>query len=190
MKYLMLPITHIRLFVYALGIFTLFVGAYVWYTKLFNRNSINTDAALQREDVRWILVYIGSPTCGSSNHPALPRLWKITDDTLRFRARRLRLGLHRVGLTLGGSVHAGLKHLERMGAFDEISVGGGWRNLSFRWLRGALGGVAATPQLVLYLEQEGTPRLLLRLVGPVQWQRWAASRMPLALIDTLQVRAF
>ncbi len=87
-------------------------------------------------------------------------------------------------------MHAGLKHLERMGAFDEISVGGGWRNFSFRWLRGTLGGVAATPQLVLYLEQEGTPRLLLRLVGPVQWQRWAASRMPLALIDTLQVRAF
>ncbi|MDQ7040413.1 MAG: hypothetical protein Q9M35_05685 [Rhodothermus sp.] len=143
-----------------------------------------------REDVRLILVYIGSPTCGPSNHPALPRLWKVMNDTLRLRARRWRLRLHRVGITGGASVPAGLEHLERTGAFDEISVGGSWQNLSFRWLRGTLGGVAATPQLVLYLEQAGTPRLLLRLVGPVQWQHWAASGMPLALIDTLQIRAF
>ena len=86
-------------------------------------------------------------------------------------------------------MHAGLKHLERMGVFDEISVGGRWQNLSFRWLRMKLGGAAATPQLVLYLEQEGTPRLLLRLVGPAQWQRWVTLGMPLASNDTLSVES-
>ena len=66
MKYRILPIIRIRLLVYALGMFALFVGAYVWYLKLFNRKSVNTEAALQREEARWILVYIGSPTCGPS----------------------------------------------------------------------------------------------------------------------------
>ncbi|WP_397546566.1 hypothetical protein ABUL39_11485 [Rhodothermus marinus] len=156
----------------------------MWYQKLFAASALPADTP-PSFDTRLVAVYIGSPTCGPSNHPNLPALLRTIRTHLQDYAEAHRQGVHFVGVAISRLPTDGLKHLERMGPFDEVAAGGRWHSLAFRGLRAMLGGAAATPQLVLYLDAEGHTRLLLRLVGVDRIRQWVQAGMPLAAPDTL-----
>lgn len=96
------------------------------------------------------------------------------------------------GVSLEGSVVEGLHHLEALGAFDEISVGGNWTNSSVvRYLGADMGDHqrALIPQVVL-LEREvrsagaaslvvGPEKELGRFVGVRDIADWVKNGAPL-----------
>ncbi len=159
-------------------------GGYLWYQKLFATSELSA-AALPAFDTRLVVVYIGSPTCGPSNHPDLPALLRTMQAHVRTYAETHQQDVHFVGIAISHSPADGLKHLERMGPFHEVAAGGRWASLAFRGLRALHGGAAATPQLVFYQETEEGARLLLRLVGIDRIRRWVQAGMPLAEPDTV-----
>lgn len=159
-------------------------GGYVWYQKLFAASELPANP-FPSFDTRLVAAYIGSPTCGPSNHPDLPKLLQTVRTHLTAYAEAQQQGVHFVGVAISRSPADGLKHLERMGPFDELAAGGRWHSLAFRGLRAMLGGAAATPQLVLYQETEDRSWLLLRLVGLDRIRQWVQAGMPLAEPDTL-----
>ncbi|MDQ7041718.1 MAG: hypothetical protein Q9M35_12350, partial [Rhodothermus sp.] len=158
-------------------------GGYLWYQKLFAASELSAEA-LPVFDARLVLVYIGSPTCGPSNHPDLPALLQTVQARLRAHAETHRQGVHFVGIAISRSPSDGLQHLERMGPFHEVAAGGRWASLAFRGVRALLGGATATPQLVFYQETKDEARLLLRLVGIDRIRRWVQAGMPLPAVDT------
>lgn len=183
----MIAMKHLNFKVYFIYLvsFVLFAwGGYLWYQKLFAAPGAPVDTSASF-DTRLVAVYIGSPTCGPSNHPDLPALLRTIRTHLRTYAETRRQGVHFVGVAISRSPADGLKHLERMGPFHEVAAGGRWNSLAFRGLRAMLGGAAATPQLVLYLDAESHTRLLLRLIGVDRIRQWVQAGMPLAEPDTL-----
>lgn len=135
------------------------------------------------------LVYIGSPNCAWSNVPELPRL--IEEATLRGREQAMQLGIGfaSIGVGKSNSVDAGIKHLARIGDFDELITGRGWYGIGTRrYVSQDLGGPAATPQVVL-VAREILPgneraivgeRVLARYIGVDPIRKWVetGARIP------------
>lgn len=137
-----------------------------------------------------LVVYVGASTCGPSNDPALPSLWKEAVDSIRSVATRRGVSVRTIGIAREYSVAAGLSHLEKLGELDEVNVG--QRELalgSLRYIALDHSGVPATPQIVL-LERElpalGNTvdpsalkeRLLVRRVGLRDVANWIALGVP------------
>lgn len=94
------------------------------------------------------------------------------------------------GVSLEPTVDGGLRHLGRLGRFDEISVGGNWTNSSvIRYLGGTIGQTRETaiPQVVLFereIRQEASTlqvsseREIGRYVGHDEIGRWVREGAP------------
>jgi hypothetical protein len=95
------------------------------------------------------------------------------------------------GVSLEGSVDAGLRHLATLSQFDEVSVGGNWTNSSVvRYLGADLGNTRTTaiPQLIL-LEREvqqdvstlhvAPERELARYIGLDEIDSWVRRGAPM-----------
>ncbi len=97
-----------------------------------------------------VLVFIGSSTCGASSDPELhERLERIASF---YREQSLRSGGYTttLGVALDWDTNDGLRFLNKMGAFDEISIGRNWLNshsVAFVWRD--LPGAPTLPQLVV-----------------------------------------
>ena len=181
--YLTIRIDLIKVTIYFVSLISMGVGSYLWYQKLFSNHDHIETINFNESFPRLVLVYIGSPTCGPSNHPMLPQLLRTMRSHLSSRILRYQIGFHQVGIAIGASPKDGLQHLEKMGPFDELGIGGQWKNLAFRWIRDQVGGATVTPQIVLYWEENHGLRLVLRLVGIDQIRQWVKRSMPLPFLD-------
>lgn len=126
-----------------------------------------------------LLVYIGSPTCGPSNDPALPLLLEAMRHRLQEVAKERGIAFRMVGIAISRDVRSGLQHLEKMGPFHEVAVGARWQNLAVRYVQEIAPGLQATPQLVLLVRKVSAYHVLLRWVGVDRMQRWVEVGMPL-----------
>jgi hypothetical protein len=141
-------------------------------------------STIQRPDSTYaelVLVYLGSSGCAASNAAFLPAAVAQLQKRLAMEASKHGMVFTSIGVAKDASVHAGLDHLDRTASFDEIAVGGSWRNVAIqRYVFGKVPGRPATPQLVL-LERRvsgATARVedvdvLLRKVGSTTIRRWS-----------------
>ena len=136
-----------------------------------------------------VVVYIGAggvdgAMAGLADSVRLAAARQITGPGRQFR-------LH--GISIDPEVDAGVRDLARVGAFDEISVGGNWTNSAVvRYLGGDFGRdypTTAVPQVIV-LERDidnqittlhvGPERELARYVGTDKIWDWARHGAPLS----------
>lgn len=136
-----------------------------------------------------VLVYIGSPHCAFSAAPEIPGIVRASQRALGSRSRSWGLKFASVGVSPSTLPEAGLRHLQGIAEFDEISAGRGWDGLASRYLTASPhGGAAITPQLVVLLRSSTAGRrlqapdeaLLLRIAGRDAMERWlnAGAQVP------------
>lgn len=141
------------------------------------------------------MVFIGSSRCAASNRESLPPAVERLKLLLRDRAAQSGRSFTTLGVARDWDVEAGLAHLRRFGRFDEVSAGRNWLNggvLHYVW--DDLPGQAATPQVVVVERRlvdrrtseaaDGVvqdERLVTRLVGWKEIERWARRGAPLQL---------
>ncbi|HWK90419.1 MAG TPA: hypothetical protein VNP72_10540 [Longimicrobium sp.] len=138
-------------------------------------------------------VFIGASHCTPSNHESLPPAVERLKLLLRDRAARSGRSFTTLGIARDWSVDAGLAHLGKFGLFDEVVAGRNWLNVGLlRYVWEDVPGQAATPQVLVLdrrLVDRGAPeaadgvvqdeRLVTRLVGWEEIERWAARGAPL-----------
>lgn len=85
-------------------------------------------------------------------------------------------------------VRHGLEHLEKFGAFDEVTTGRGWLNMGvLEYIYGDMPGAAATPQVIVVertVKRDGEwgiedQRVLARRAGLDEIEEWAKEGSPL-----------
>ncbi len=141
------------------------------------------------------LIYIGSSTCYWSNVDLLPSLLREIKTQLRERAQSTGYYFASIGIARDRNVESGLRHLRKMGPFDEVMTGRGWLNIGvLKYVFEDLPGPAATPQVLvvkrqLYRELEATEirseEILVRKVGVAEIEAWVQQGMPLPTIAAL-----
>lgn len=102
------------------------------------------------EGQQLFLVYIGSGGCAWSGVDGLPDIVDSIKRGLLRQATDAGISFASMGVALDWSTEAGIAHLEKIGAFDEIAVGFSWMNsaaLKYIWQQ--FPGAASTPQLIL-----------------------------------------
>lgn len=143
-----------------------------------------------------VLVYIGSSTCPWANLPEFPGLVRAMKTELQSKARRYGKAFGALGIARDRVAADGLKHLAKLGAFDEVLAGNGWANTGiqhFLYGDGELAGPSATPQVVLLsrrlarraghvsVEDE---RVLLRKTGFESIREWRVNGFPVQALTT------
>lgn len=127
------------------------------------------------------LVYIGSSNCYWSNVEGLPFLVRDARSQLRPRARAARYHFAAVGIARDRDVDNGLRHLRKMGEFDEVMTGRGWLNIGvLKYVYEDLPGPAITPQVLVvrrWLDRDTVigireEDVLLRKVGFTEIETW------------------
>lgn len=97
-----------------------------------------------------VFVYVGSSRCGPSNSPELPSAIHSAMDAVRSEAKRRGLGFASIGVAKEASANAGIAHLAKMAAFDEVAAGQSELNqASQHFLSRDHRGLEATPQIIL-----------------------------------------
>jgi hypothetical protein len=150
------------------------------------------DTASVRREL--VMVYIGSSTCAVSNRRELRDDVRELRRQLQTRAAAAGRTFVSVGVAVDLRADAGLRHLERMGPFDEVAAGRGWANAhALRYVWEEWPGIAGTPQIVL-VEREmrvegegpggvsyaaGPERLVLRKAGLWEIGRWSENGAPI-----------
>lgn len=141
-----------------------------------------------------VMLYFGSANCAWSNGDQVRRAVRHTARSLAEQARRRGWSFEAVGVALDWSPDEGLKHLRRVGSFDEVSAGNSWANmLATRFYSGQSGEPAATPEILVVLRVLRRPNraegvlnhvatretLVTRKSGLVELTQWAAEGSPL-----------
>ena len=91
-----------------------------------------------------VLVYFGSATCGWSNHPDLPGIIDSAKVMVRGHAAELGASFSTMGIAINWDTKDGVKHLDKIGRFDDIITGRGDSGIGARTYRDILVG---TPQV-------------------------------------------
>lgn len=142
-----------------------------------------------------LMVYIGSSTCGPSNTPGLDETIERLKLATQSRARGRGLTFATMGIARDRNVGAGLEHLAKFGAFDELSAGRGWYNMGLvKYLYEEVPGTAATPQVLVVQRRVlggltrgyGPERVLARKVGVKEILDWEAAGAPLPKVERPQ----
>jgi hypothetical protein len=157
-----------------------------------SRATPGSDTASVRREL--VMVYIGSSTCAVSNRRELRADVRQIQRQLQARAAATGRTFVSLGVAVDRRADAGLRHLERMGRFDEVAAGQGWANAhARRYVWEEWPGIAGTPQIVL-IEREirvvrdgpggvnyasGPERLVLRKAGLWEIGRWREAGAPL-----------
>lgn len=106
-----------------------------------------------------VMVYVGSQSCGASNHESLPAAVEAIKLRLANYAATHELSFKAEGVALDWSPERGLDHLGRFGLFDELSAGYNWGSssaLKYLWADGQVDPV--TPQILVYEREFIAPR--------------------------------
>ncbi len=148
-------------------------------------------AAAQEAGEEIVLVYVGSSKCAWSNAPELPGIVRALKRDLLARARAEGRGFAAAGVARDVRAAAGLAHLEKFGAFDEVMAGRSWANAGVqKYMYGNMPGPGATPQILVVartLDYDhghvsiSDERVLARAVGLEEITEWAAKGAPLAM---------
>jgi hypothetical protein len=145
--------------------------------------------------IELVMVFVGSSSCTAAKDPRLRAAILGAKESVRAQAAGRRVRSHIEGVAIDDTPARGWRYLRRFGSFDEVSVGGGWKNLSMiRYVLQGLPGPAETPQVVLLrrrVDWTGTEngdsryriddvQLLLREVGLPQIYAWVrtGARVP------------
>lgn len=154
--------------------------------------------ALPRAGLQYVVVYIGSSRCGPSNQKETLEAVRSAISTIRSRGTLEGRGVVSIGIAREQSVLAGLDHLRKVEAFDEVAAGqGDFNQSSGRFISIDHRGVGATPQIVVIerVIQPGggildpsaiSERVLVRKVGAHEITRWIQRGVPLPKRRALQ----
>jgi hypothetical protein len=134
---------------------------------------------------QFVVLFIGSSTCGASTRPELPEALQRIRAGLANEAEAQGATISFVGVATDWSLPAGLKFLSPFGPFNQVIVGDGWLNtatVTYVWRD--LPGAAALPQIVV-LRRDVTVRpeavtisedkLLIRKTGVDDLVNWSKS---------------
>jgi hypothetical protein len=141
-----------------------------------------------RQEHEIVLLYVGRASCGWCRRPEMHVALDEAREVLRSRLIAAGWKFKTYGVGIDYSPQQSLDHLQRMGPFDAISAGDGWRSLAGSMLAsGKLAGPRATPQLLVLRrlnrvsgpESNGfaeiiSEQLLVRKVGLFEIQEWLA----------------
>ncbi len=132
------------------------------------------------------LIYFGSASCGWANHPDLPHLISNAKTALLRRASMLNASFSAMGIALDWDARVGVRHLDKIGDFDEIAAG------RYVYGRGVLAHqhlLNGTPQVSVLVRtmQESTggyprrfdERELIRMTSMDQIASWVRRGAPL-----------
>lgn len=190
-RYLVIILACILFLAFALGPF----GGYLpvikfdtyWKSPKIRRDTSSFTLQQGRE---LTLVYIGSSTCYFSNKDFLPRALKSIKSKIKNKARENGYNFVTMGISRDWSIERGIDHLERMGEFDEISVGRSWANQGLlKYIWNEIPGRPAIPQVLVVDQNLKTPdgnlntyriegeKLIIRKVGVNEIKRWIKNRI-------------
>ena len=98
----------------------------------------------------WQVVYVGNSKCWASNDSRVAPAVRTIVRAVGSQVGSINESLSTLGVATDPDHEAGLRHLEQIGVFDQISLGGIWRNHSLAYLRSIESGIAvATPTLLI-----------------------------------------
>jgi hypothetical protein len=133
-----------------------------------------------------LFVYIGSSGCGAANLPTMPDLIKASREKAKESSQAAARRFVSVGIATDADVRAGLAHLAKFGAFDEVTTGRGWANIgALKYVHEGLAGMPATPQVLvvdrhLINGDDGVrvtgERVLVRRVGVKDIEHWLTTK--------------
>jgi hypothetical protein len=140
-----------------------------------------------------VVVYIGRAGCYWCKRPELKDAVHRMRPILAASANQHGYRFYQQAIGLDAESARPDGNLEALGAFDEVSVGGGWANTAVRrFLLGDFAGPAATPQLIVYSRSVAVPgptngeipmirdeRLVTRKVGLAEIVAWVDRGAPL-----------
>ncbi len=146
------------------------------------QSTTSEDAPSWEEVIRphpqFLLVYIGRSNCAWCNDARVPGLWAAFRDSILKVVEEYDSDVVEVGFAIDRDLRAGADHLDKIGTFDQVSIGGGWGNVGvLNWIIDRYGGPYSTPQVLLLVRwwtYSGVPpalkngeqqRLLARLSG-------------------------
>lgn len=171
-------------------------------TPSAERGGAYRPSRITREGAELTLVYIGSSGCVPSNRRDLPGAIEELKRRLRDRANGAGRHFTAVGVARDWEVRAGLGHLRKFGAFDEVMAGRNWLNAGVRaYVWEDVPGEATTPQVLLLERVVGDAtaagiqygihgeRLVTRKVGADEIVRWARHGAPLPTLRPLATAA-
>lgn len=96
------------------------------------------------------MVYIGTSQCGWSDRPDFPRIIDGLKTRLAAAAHMRGMTFRAIAIDPEWSVEKGEKYIEKLGLFDEVSIGYNWGNsmmLKYIW---NVGMTASTPVVLIY----------------------------------------
>ncbi len=165
-------------------------GALIVSVRTFNAASRPAARPGAVEVTEVVAVYVGS--IGTDSLTDMTRVLSDMSTALRRQTASSGRGLVTRGVSIEPSVEGGMRHLSRLGAFDEVSVGGNWTNSAVvRYLGADDGRVSDSPipELILLertvrsdntrMLQVGPERELARFVGLDRIKDWVARGAPL-----------
>lgn len=97
-----------------------------------------------------VMVFLTSYACGPSQRPEVIEAVKVIKRRLAAYADSVDRPFSAVGVSAGWDVAAGIEHLQRYGAFDELITGRSWHNTAaVRYWHRKFPAKPSTPQIVL-----------------------------------------
>jgi hypothetical protein len=131
-----------------------------------------------------LLILIGSSSCGASSDPLLPSAIARIQSIEAAQAKREGKQFSTIGVATDWNLNMGVEFLNKVGVFDEISVGRSWGNaasVSLIWRDQP--GPPTIPQLVIVERQVtvspstityGTDSVIARKIGLDEIKRYSA----------------
>ncbi len=150
-----------------------------------------------------VMVYIGSSTCGYANLAEVPELIERTKLLLQQKAHGSGMLFSTMGISIDWNTEDGVRHLAKMGRFDEITTGRNIQGMgAYQFVWSALSSEASTPQVIVvtrminapseeYPHQShhvSNPTVLTRKAGVTAISAWLdrGSPLPLDLLELEQ----
>ena len=112
---------------------------------------------LKQTNEEIILIYIGSSECYYCNDKSLPAVISSISDNLETIAYKSDMSFKSIGSTIDYNLDLSFKHIEKIGSFDEINIGGGSNNVLTMYLYEKGSTVIAVPQITILYRKYNPP---------------------------------
>jgi hypothetical protein len=142
------------------------------------------------------LIYIGSSSCHFSNTNKLYKSVDAIKSLVQKKAIKNNVGFSTIGIATDRNPAQGIKHLSKLGNFNEIVAGNGWNNIGITRYVENMGAEASTPQVILTFRTYSSPyeinvikeKRVLSLKGERQIINWyqKGAQLPQKFIQEIQ----